>query len=65
MLFADNEALALYRNLKLSKNKYKLLRKSLKEKNVNVLPSYNKIANASTKCYPPNSTIEIDKTGVT
>ena len=65
MQFMDEEAPVLHTDLKLSKNKYELLRKRLEEKNVDVLPPHKKIANGKTKYYPPSLTIEIKQTGTT
>lgn len=51
-LFTDDEALAMFVQAKLSKEQYIYIRQKLNEKNVHVLPSYHKIQEAKTRCYP-------------
>lgn len=63
--FTDDEALALFTDLNLTKHKYELLRKLLKKKNVDVLPSYKAITKAKQQCYPSNSAIELNEKGAT
>ena len=65
MPLTNDEALALYTDIKLSKNLYEVFGKSLKEKNVDVLLLYKKIKNAKTKCYPLSSIIEMNEIGAT
>lgn len=62
VVFTDEEALALYLDLSLTKRKYCLLRELLQKKNVNVLPAYKRITDAKSKCYPVSSAIEITET---
>ena len=63
--FTNDEALALFVDLKLTKHKYKLLRNLLKKKNADILPSYEEVSNAKTNCYPPSTAIQITETGAT
>ena len=63
--FTNDEALALFFDLKLTKHKYKLLRNLLKKKNADILPSYEEVSNAKTNCYPPSTAIQITETGAT
>ncbi|BES91384.1 Hypothetical protein NTJ_04193 [Nesidiocoris tenuis] len=58
VLDADS-ALALITQANLSKYQYETIRKTTKEKGYNIFPSYGKVLEAKTKCYPPN--IEISE----
>lgn len=50
--FTEHEALALLIDAKLSKAQYNLITQRLKEKKINVLPSYAQIIKAKKECYP-------------
>lgn len=50
--FSNEEALALCLDLNLTVNKYKLLRKRLQEKNINVLPSYEQLSKTKQESIP-------------
>ncbi|XP_046143145.1 uncharacterized protein LOC123988151 [Osmia bicornis bicornis] len=50
--FTAEEALSLFLDLGLSKDKYTVLRNELKKRNHNALPSYNEIIQARSKCLP-------------
>lgn len=55
--FTPEEALALFVDLGLSKEKYSVLRSSLIRHNVNILPNYKKIASAKKEAMPPNAVV--------
>ena len=59
--FDEDHALALYTSLSLSKWKYLCLRKVLSDCEVPVLPSYHKLLEAKTRCYPND--IEVTESG--
>lgn len=63
--FTNDEALALFIDLKLTKSKYKLLKKRFKEKNADILPSYKNITTAKLQCYPQSSDIQVNENGAT
>lgn len=50
--FSNEEALALFLDLGLTVNKYRLLRKRLQEKNVSVLPSYEELSKTKQETIP-------------
>ena len=50
--FTPEEALTLLVELNLSKIKYHILRQALKQKNIDVLPSYNISIEEDVKCSP-------------
>lgn len=50
--FTPEEALSLFLDLGLSKDKYNFLRNELKKRNHDALPSYNKIVAAKKECLP-------------
>lgn len=52
--YSIEEALALFMDLGLSKEKYSILRSSLKNHNVNILPGYKKVTSAKKEAVPSN-----------
>lgn len=50
--FTEHEALALLIDAQLSKSQYNLITQRLKEKEINILPSYAQIIKAKKECYP-------------
>lgn len=52
--YTNDCALALFLDLGLSKEKYKILRNSLRNHNVDILPSYNSITISKKEAVPPN-----------
>lgn len=50
--YSDIEALALMIDANLSKSQYLKMRKSAKQRNANLYPSYNKVLLAKQNCYP-------------
>jgi hypothetical protein len=58
-MFTPEEALAILVDLNLTKQQYMKLRQRLKEKEVNVFPSYDVIKNIKKECYPPDHSILI------
>ncbi|KAK9736079.1 hypothetical protein QE152_g12780 [Popillia japonica] len=49
---SQDEALAMYIDLNIPRNKYRLLKIVVVEKRCKILPSYKRIAEAKTECYP-------------
>lgn len=58
-MFIPEEALAILVDLNLTEQKYITLRQRLKEKEVNVFPSYDVIKSIKKECYPPDHSIVI------
>lgn len=50
--FSNDEALTMYADLNISRDKYQALKNILDEKNCKILPSYKKLAEAKAECYP-------------
>lgn len=57
--YTPDEALAIFIDLDLSRNQYQYLLHCLDEKACKVFPTYKKLAEAKTACYPSISSIEI------
>lgn len=57
--FTNEEALAMFVDLDLTRNQYMHLRKCLIEKGCRLLPSYKQIGQAKEECYPDKSNIKI------
>lgn len=57
--FTPEEALAIFVDLNLTKQQYITLRQRLKEKEINVFPSYDVIKSIKKECYPPDHSIVI------
>lgn len=55
--YTNENALALFMDLGLSKEKYKILRTSLRKHNIDVLPSYNTITATKKEAVPENSEV--------
>lgn len=55
--YTNEEAFCLFMDLGLTKEKYAILRSSLKKHNVDVMPGYKKIASAKKEAVPPNTII--------
>jgi len=50
---SQEEALALYIDVKFTKDQYNQIRAVLTKRNCNLLPSYNKVLEAKKECYSP------------
>ena len=61
-ILSDDEALALFVDCKFTKNQYNRIRRTLNQKGINVLPTYKRIAEVKTRCYPK---IEVSETSTT
>lgn len=51
--YSDDEAVSLIIEGKLSKHQYLLFRREAKLKNADIYPSYHKVLEAKSRCYPP------------
>lgn len=60
--YSNEQALALFVSLGLSKQQYINLRKSAQDEHCNIYPSYYKIQQAKQECYPPKNSISINDT---
>lgn len=60
--YSNEQALALFVSLGLSKQQYINLRKSAQDEHCNIYPSYYQIQQAKQECYPPKNSISISDT---
>lgn len=51
--FTNDEAVSLIVEANLSKHQYLLIRQEAKNRNANIYPSYHKVLEAKSRCYPP------------